>query len=545
MKFKICNILSLSIITAGFLNGCNHPEEKPNIVLILADDMGFSDIGCYGGEINTPNIDKLAKNGVRFTEFYNNARCCPSRASLLTGLYPHQAGLGNMAGWKTDSPGYTGELNNSCVTIAEVLKAGGYSTYMSGKWHVANSVDGSDKHDWPLNRGFERFFGTIRGGGDYYNPLGLISNNDFIEADSNFYYTDQIAQNAQRFVSEHNTTRKDNPFFLYVAFTSPHWPLQAPDSMIRKYSGKYNGGWDSLRIKRLNRQIELSIFPEGYTLSARDTNAPAWDTVADKTWQRRRMEVYAAQVEAMDRGIGKIIETIKSTGRLNKTIIIFLSDNGGCAEKLESGTKSQLVKLLGNTKTRYGQPIDFCSNPTIMPGSETTIQSVGIGWANAQNTPFRLFKHYIHEGGISTPLILQWPDKIKKRGELIHHPGMLMDIMATCISVSGSAYPEQYKGVKIKPVEGYDLMPLILQGDKIKRETMYWEHEGNRAIRQGRWKLVSIQKTRKWELYNIENDRNESDDLSEKYPDIVKELSHKWEEWALKSNVLPSANINH
>ena len=540
MKFGICNILSLSVITAGFLYGCDYPEEEPDIVLILADDMGFSDIGCYGGEINTPNIDKLAKNGVRFTQFYNNARCCPSRASLLTGLYPHQAGLGNMAGWKTDSPGYTGELNNSCVTIAEVLKAGGYNTYMSGKWHVANSVDGSDKHDWPLNRGFERFFGTIRGGGDYYNPLGLISNNDFIEADSNFYYTDRIAQNAQRFVSEHNLARKDNPFFLYVAFTSPHWPLQAPDSMIRKYSGKYNGGWDSLRVKRLNRQIELGVFPEGYTLSARDTNAPAWDTVADKTWQRRRMEVYAAQVEAMDRGIGKIIETIESTGRSNKTIIIFLSDNGGCAEKLESGTKNQLVKLLGNTKTRYGQPIDFCSDPTIMPGSETTIQSVGIGWANAQNTPFRLFKHYVHEGGISTPLILQWPDKIKKRGELINHPGMLMDIMATCISVSGTHYPERFNGNKTIPVEGYDLMPLIIQGEKTKREAMYWEHEGNRAIRQGPWKLVSIQKTRKWELYNIDNDRNESSDLSEKYPDIVKELSHKWEEWALKSNVLPN-----
>jgi arylsulfatase len=250
------------------------------------------------------------------------------------------------------------------------------------------------------------------------------------------------------------------------------------------------------------------------------------------------MEVYAAQVEAMDRGIGKIIEAIESTGRLNNTIIIFLADNGGCAEELGTGNNDWLKKLIGTTKTRNGRLIEIGNNPSIMPGGEATFQSVGLQWANAQNTPFRLFKHYIHEGGISTPLIVQWPDKIKKHGELIHESGMLMDIMATCISVSGAQYPHRFKGMEIKPLEGFDLMPLILQGKKSKREIMCWEHENNKAIRQGNWKLVSRQEKKKWELYDIENDRIESNDLSEKYPDIVKDMSLKWEAWALKSNVL-------
>ena len=538
MSIRFLPILSLSVFTAGFLPSCSHPEKKPNIVLILADDMGFSDIGCYGSEIHTPNIDRLAENGVRFTQFYNNARCCPSRASLLTGLYPHQAGLGNMAGAKKSAPGYTGELNNNCVTIAEVLKAGGYNTYMAGKWHVANSVDGTDRHNWPLNRGFDRFFGTIRGGGNYYNPLGLFSDDDPVEADSNFYYTDRISDNSRKFILEHNKS-KDNPFFLYVSYTSPHWPLHAPDSMILKYSGNYNGGWDSLRVERLNRQIEMGIFPKGFVMSEGDPEVQAWDTTADKKWQVRRMEVYSAQVEAMDRGIGQIVEAIESVGQLKNTVIIFLSDNGACAEKLAPETKNQLIKLIGSDETKYGQPIDFCNNPSIMPGGESTFQSVGIGWASAQNTPFRLYKHFVHEGGISTPLIVQWPDKIKDRGKLINQPGMLMDIMATCVSVSGSTYPEQYNGINIKPIEGYDLMPLILHGEKTRREVMCWEHEKNKAVRLGNWKLVLMKKKGKWELYNVDNDRIESNDLSEKHPDIVNALSLKWEEWAVKSNVLP------
>lgn len=487
--------------------------SKPNILLIMVDDMGYSDIGCYGGEIDTPNIDQLAKNGIRFTQFYNTARCCPTRAALLTGLYSHEAGVGHMNEQVEDLPGYQGELNNNCVTIAEVLHESGYGTYISGKWHVArNYAFGGDKHDWPCQRGFDHHFGTVNGAGSYFKPATLQRDNEPIAVPDGFYYTDAIADNAVRFIDEHNTSFKDKPFFLYVAFTAPHWPLHALDEDIAHYKGRFEEGWDVLRQKRLERQIKMGIIDKNWALSPRDSSSTAWEDAQNKDWEQRRMEVYAAQISRMDQGVGKIVDDLKKNGQFDNTLIFFLSDNGGCSENLDN-------------------------NPAVMPGPIDTRQSYGPQWANLSNTPFRLFKHWEHEGGISTPLIIQWPASIKAHGELRKQPGHIIDIMATCVDVSGSTYPQTYKGNKIKPMEGKSLVPAF-RNKSIKREALYWEHEGNRAVRAGKWKLVALA-NKPWELYDMDADRTELHDLATKYPDKVKKLETMWNQWAERCNVLP------
>lgn len=488
-------------------------STKPNILLIMVDDMGYSDIGCYGGEIDTPNIDRLAANGIRFTQFYNTARCCPTRAALLTGLYSHQAGVGHMNEQCGDLPGYQGELNNNSVTIAEVLHEAGYGTYQAGKWHIARNYgpDG-DKHNWPCQRGFDHSFGNINGYENYFKPTTLQRDNEHVTPPDNFYYTDAIADNAVNFIDEHETSSKDKPFFMYVAFTAPHWPLHAPEEEIAAYKGRFSEGWDALREKRLQRQLKMGIIDKKWALSPRDSRANPWEDAKNKEWQQRRMEVYAAQITRMDKGVGRIVDQLKKSGQLDNTLIFFLSDNGGCAENLTN-------------------------NPAVMPGPANTHQSYGPPWANLSNTPFRLFKHWEHEGGISTPLIVHWPARVKARGELRKQPGHLIDIMATCVDVSGAKYPEEYNGNKITPMEGKSLTPAFAN-KRIDREALYWEHEGNRAIRAGKWKLVA-QAGKPWELYDLEADRTELLDLSAQNPDKTRELSEMWDKWAQRCNVLP------
>lgn len=500
--------------------------SKPNILLIMVDDMGYSDIGCYGGEIDTPNIDKLAQNGIRFTQFYNTARCCPTRASILTGLYPHEAGVGHMTEQIDDLPGYQGELNNNCMTIAEVLHGAGYGTYMSGKWHVSkNCGPGGDMHDWPHQRGFDHCFGTINGAGSYFKPKTLQRDNNPVTISDGFYYTDAIADNAVRYIDEHEASSKNKPFFMYVAFTAPHWPLHALDEDIAHYKGRFNEGWDVLRQKRLERQVKMGIIDKNWALSPRDITDFPWTKAADKIpgdgswknaenkdWQERRMEVYAAQITRMDKGVGRIVSELKKNGQLNNTLIFFLSDNGGCSENQKN-------------------------DPTVMPGSIDTWQSYGRQWANLSNTPFKRFKRWAQEGGISTPLIVQWPAVIKAHGELRKQLGHVIDIMATCVDVSNANYPKEYKGNKIKPIEGKSLVPAF-KNKPIQHEALYWEHEGNRAVRTEKWKLVAEDK-KPWELYDMKADRTELHDLSAKYPDEVKKLEAMWNAWAQRCNVLP------
>ncbi len=535
------------ILLATFACSTNK-QENPNIILILADDMGYSDIGCYGGEIQTPNLDNLAKGGIRFTQFYNTARCCPTRASILTGLYPHQAGIGHMTEDR-ELAGYTGDLNKQCVTISQVLKDAGYSTYMSGKWHVTKQLgywtgdDQTSKHNWPLQRGFERFWGTITGAGSFYDPATLTQGNSPAEPQKElFYYTDEISSHTVQYINEHEG---DNPFFIYVAYTAPHWPLHALEEDIQKYLGRYDVGWDAIRQERRNRMEQMGIIKSEWNLTSRDPSVQAWDSIEDKALQLHRMAVYAAQVNRMDQGIGRIVQALEEQGKLDNTLILFLADNGGCAETLTENWKGIFIPKT----TRAGDSIILGNNhPDLMPGPEITYQSYSVPWANVSNTPFRLYKHWVHEGGISTPLIVYWPEKIRNQNQLVHEPGHLIDIMATCVDVASAQYPVQYNGNKIVPMQGVSLLPAFM-GDSLSRSVpIFWEHEGNGAIRVGKWKLVSRVKRNarftvddedQWELYDLESDRTEMRDLADQYPDRVKEMASFWEEWAIKAKVKP------
>ncbi len=498
-------------------------DKRPNIVLILADDMGYSDIGCYGGEIATPNLDKLAENGLRFTQFYNAARCCPTRAALMTGLHPHQTGIGHM----TNPPNtlnhdkslrsYRGFLNRECATLAEVLRPAGYHTLMAGKWHLGfNAPD-----RWPLQRGFDKFYGIISGGANYFKPeypRGLTLGNDPAAPGEGFYMTDAFTGHAIQFVREAGEEDR-RPFFLYLAFNAPHWPLHAKKKDIDKYRGKYSEGWDVLRASRLKRMIDLGIIDKDWALSGRD--ARAWDELdeAKKTELDLRMAIYAAQIDCMDQNIGRLVAALKTLGKLDNTLILFLSDNGGCAEGGELGG---------------GKAEDLESD-------RGWVLSYGRAWANASNTPFRRYKHWVHEGGIATPLIAHWPQGMpaKRNGALTHRPGQLIDIMPTCVELAQADYPAQRHGYGIPPMEGESLAPLLRGKDvPIRESPLFWEHEGNRALRRGKWKLVARHGA-PWELFDMDADRTETNDLAESQTQLAQSLAARHARWAKRVGVAP------
>ena len=531
-------------------------NERPNIVLILADDIGYSDIGCFGGEIATPNLDRLAENGVRFTHFYNAGRCSPSRASLLTGLYPHQAGMGWITAFN-GPPAYAGDLNRNCVTIAEVLRASGYRTYLAGKWDLTPQPtaaqvesDSLQKHNWPLQRGFDRFYGTIHGAGSYYDPATLTRDNELVAPNNpnDFYYTDAIGNNAVSMIREHN---REQPFFLYMSFSAAHWPLHAKPSDIAKYKGRYDEGWDKIREQRLARLKELNIVGPQVELAP---NVLDWKNEDRKAWQSARMEVYAAMIDSMDQGVGRVLEALRSTGQYDNTLILYLHDNGACQEECRSQQARQRREDLEPSEpmaegvlqlamvpeyTRRGEPVLWGRGVT--PGPANTYMEVGREWANASNTPFRLFKHYVHEGGIATPLIAHWPKGIERRGELEEQPGHLIDIMPTLIQVAQAEYPDTFHDgdQAILPTEGVSLVPAFAGESIGRKEPLCWEHEGNRALRAGNWKLVARGKQGKWQLYNLKKDRSELNDLASDEQTRVSELRGAWNAWAARCGVLP------
>lgn len=516
-------------------------NQPTNIMIILNDDMGFSDIGCYGGEIHTPNLDRLAAEGIRFTHFYNTARCSPSRASLLTGLHPHQTGVGILT--EDHGPeGYPGNLSKQAVTIAEVLRPQGYRTYMSGKWHVA-SDDRNNRGNWPCQRGFDEFYGTLNGAGSYFAPLTLMRNNDVAEheavQESDYYYTDAISTHAVDCIRDHRRLHADRPFFHYVAYTAPHWPLHAREEDIAVYRGRYDEGWDGLRQQRLERMIELGILEPSATLTERDPTVPRWEDEEHQAWRARCMEVYAAQIDRMDQGIGRILDALESTGQLDNTLLLFLSDNGGCAECIQPGWAPGLIaKGSAPSHTRDGTELLFGERPEVMPGGESTYMSYGTGWANMSNTPFRLYKHWVHEGGIATPFIAHWPAGLPKRGELRHAPAQLPDVMATILEVTGASYPREHDGHVIPPCEGLSLLPFLLEDGEREEVPLFWEHEGNAAVRIGRWKLVR-KYPGPWELYDMSLDRTEQSDLAASHPGRVGQMTELYQQWAERCGVIP------
>jgi len=521
-------------------------SKKPNIVVILADDMGFSDIGCFGGEIDTPNIDSLADHGLKFTQFYNAARCCPTRASLLTGLYPHQAGIGHMHNDR-GIPSYQGYLNNHCLTIAEALKPANYSAYIAGKWHVCHfdmKTDTSTQTSgWPLQRGFDKFYGSLAGAGSYYDPLGLMRNNERIKPDKpEYYFTNAISDNAVTFVGDHAKEKPDKPFFMYVAYTAPHWPLQAPEKQIAKYKGRYDKGWDVLRTERHKKMLDMGIVDETWPLAPRDSEVPAWEKTENKAWWSRCMEVYAAQVDIMDKGIGRIIAKLKKTGQFDNTLIMFLSDNGGCHETIRTKGWYQ-TSGISKHFTRDGRAIKIGNYTDTMPGPATTYASYSRPWAQASNTPFRKYKSWSHEGGISTPLIVHWPEKIKAKGKLRRQPGHVIDIMATCLDVSGAKFPKTYNDIPLTKLPGKSLTPAFDADKPITRDALYFEHMGGCAIIKDNLKLVSDKNNGPWELYDLKKDRTELNNIIEKYPEKAKELENLYQKWADNAGVKPWAEI--
>ncbi len=545
MKTKLQPLSLITILTAIALAMSVHhslysaerppvvSSSKPNIVLIMADDMGYSDIGCYGGEIPTPHIDRLADNGIRFTQFYNTARCSQTRAALLTGLYQHQTGMGVLSETpkeeifpESQAYGYRRSLNYNCVTIAEVLREAGYRTYLGGKWHLGYH----GQHKWPNQRGFEKFYGSIAGATSYFRPSGLRSvslNNDILPppTDPDYYTTDAFTDYLIKFIEEQDD---DTPFFGYLAFTAPHWPLHAREEDIRKFVGKYLDGWDALRAERWQRQLAMGVVKPEWGLSQRDDGARSWNMLTDqqKNELDYRMAVYAAMVHRMDYNIGKLLDFLEKRGELENTLIFFLSDNGGCAEPYED---------LG------GGNFENINDPSKGGAAKDNGSSYGTGWANASNTPFRRYKTRLHEGGIATPLIIHWPSGMEAEpGSLTDAPGFVADVMPTILDATGAKYPKTYhNGSKIHPLRSASLMPVIKTGTREQPAWMYWEHYGDRAVRHADWKALFNKITKQWELYDLASDRTESINLAEEKPELLATMIEKWETWASTNHVLP------
>ena len=510
------------------------PAKRPNILLILADDLGYSDPGCYGGEIETPNLDRLAQGGVRFTQLYNNARCCPSRAAILTGRHPHAVGMGNMQGGKSRPgfPGYSGQVSPSVPFLPTVLRDSGYSTFMAGKWHLGAPG--------PIDRGFDDYYGMVHGFDSFWNPAKytrLPSGRPTIPWKEPFYATDAITDHALAFIQSARQNPA-KPWFTYLAYNAPHFPLHAPKDLIYKYQPVYEQGWDEIRDKRFARMKQLGLVDPRWKMSPRsivgpnrvsDVNGwaakqnPAWDTIpADRRKDlARRMAVFAAMVDRMDQNIGRVLTDLETAGELSNTLIIFCADNGACAEwdpwgfDISSGPQNILHS--GSKLDEMGQP--------------GTYHSYGSAWANTCNTPLSLYKHYTHEGGISTPSIAHWPAGLKARpGAVNHQPWHFIDILPTLTSVAGAKTPPETAGVNMAP---------ILQGKKVDRGPLFFEHEGSRAVREGKWKITALYPKGQWELYDIEADRTEQFNLATQHPDRVKRMAAQWESWAKRNNVIP------
>lgn len=503
--------------------------SRPNIVFILADDMGFSDIGCYGSEIETPHLDALCKGGLQFTDFHNSPRCCPSRAALMTGLYSHQASMGLMTSdyGRYPYPAYRGDLNESCATIAEALRPAGYQTLMVGKWHLTPIVTG--EHNYPLQRGFDRYYGIIDGAASYFDPESLTRDNTPISVgadDPDYYLTDALGDNAVRYIEDAAHAQK--PFFLYAAFTAGHWPLMAPEETIAKYKDRYAEGWDKLRKERHEKQLAAGLVKEQWGITPRDPRVPAWELASYHEWEMRRMAVYAAQIDKLDQNVGKIVNKLRQLGILENTLILFMSDNGGNFEEIARLAPDQNRPPFIPYRTRNGEAIVPGNDPSIMPGPATTYASYGIPWGNVSNTPFRLYKHYAHEGGISTPFLAHWPQGIAASG-MVTDIGHEIDIMPTCLELAGASYPPVSKPESPR-LEGQSLVPLF-HGGALKPRSLFWEHEGNCAVRQGQWKLVS-RFPDGWELYDMEADRAEMHDLADQYPQRVAAMAADYAAWA-------------
>ena len=524
------DFLALSASVAGLAI----PQQgRPNVLLIVADDLGYSDLGCFGGEIDTPNLNALATDGLRFSQFYSTARCCPSRASILTGQYSHRVGIGHMV---TDlgQPGYKGRLSENAATIAEVLKPSGYRTFMSGKWHVGTND--------PTRHGFEQYYGTLISAATFWDPAEYLrlpqGNRPRSYARDGFYGTDALTDHALDFIEEARRS-PDRPWFVYLAYNAPHFPLHARREDIATYRNRYAGGWDVLRDERLVKMKRLGLVSGRTRLSPRSTFTnygetqtavnPAWNSLPEdrRADLAMRMAIYAAMVDRMDQNIGRVIADLRVKGEFENTLILFLSDNGACAEWDPFGFD---IRSSANNILHRDAELE-------QMGSPGSYHSIGSGWANASNTPWRMYKHYSHEGGISTPCIVHWPAGVRKRNAIDNTPVHLIDLMPTIVEASEATYPQRLGDREILPMAGVSLLPL-LRGGRMPDRTLYFEHEGTRAVREGRYKLTAL-RGESWKLYDMDRDRTEMEDMAAKQPKLVESLAKKWDDWASRNQVTP------
>ncbi len=507
--------LSSQILRAGGSSGAG--SSRPNIIYIMADDMGYSDLGCYGGEIRTPNMDLLAANGIKFRSFYNNARCCPTRASLLTGRYPHEAGMGHMVtpeGAEVKPGPYQGFIDSRFPTIAEQLKRAGYRTYMAGKWHV-----GERPEHWPLKRGFEHFFGLINGATGYYGVIPqekgkrhiVLEDKEFDTPPEGFYITDAFTDYAIRYLNRHKEENTRKPFFLYLAYTAPHFPLHAPEEDVTRYETVYRQGWDVIRENRYKKMVALGLADDRFRFPARPADIPSWDSADSKEEWIRKMAVYAAMIDRMDQNIGRLLAQLKENGQLDNTLIVFLSDNGACAENVAR-------RNFNDPAVKIGQP-----------GSYVTYDTP---WANVSNTPYRKYKRFLHEGGIITPCIVSWPDRVKPEEGYHPAPAYVIDLLPTAMELAGM------------PEEGLpgNSLSFLWNSKQPAERTYFWEHEGNQAVRKGKWKLVKDKEDKDWALYDLAKDPAESADLSRADGARVSELKKLYEKWAGEVGVKASGD---
>lgn len=477
-----CRILSIGITLICWLaSATTLHADRPNILLMMVDDLGFSDFGCYGSEIETPNVDRLAENGLRLSQFYNTAKCHSSRICLLTGKYTFQAGNSAM---------------DKALTVAEVMKHNGYFTAMTGKWHL---------NQQPTDRGFMRYWGHLSGATNFFTGDNTfrLNGEPWAEFDDDFYTTDANVDYAIQFIDE--ALAADKPFFQYIAFNAPHYPLQAKKEDVLRYDGRYAIGWDELRKRRYARQVEMGLVSEQHALSPRPDYIPAWEqlTEDERQWEEDRMEVFAAMVDCVDQNIGRLIEHLRKHGEFDNTLILLCSDNGAC-------------------------PFERTRGKELKPWDPKSYWCYDVGWAHAGNTPFRWYKQNQHEGGISSPLIAHWPKGLTaERGSISHQPGHLIDLLATCMDAAGAAYPTEFVGKVTTPIQGRSLLPILKGRQRDGHDWLYFQFADNRAIRQGDWKAVSA-RGGKWELYNLAADRTELNDLSASMPERVRKLRDLW-----------------
>ncbi len=532
-----CHATILAVDGAG--------DARPNFVIIMTDDMGFSDFGCYGGEIRTPHVDQLAEGGLRFTEFYNAGRCCPTRASLLTGQYQHRVGM-HRNGL---------DINRKGATIAELLKESGYQTAMTGKWHLTGLRPLPERHqqwinnqfqperEWgnpdtyPTARGFERFYGTIFGIINFFDPWTLMEGDQpVLEIADDYYATDATSDRAVDYIRDMAAAEK--PFFLYVAYHAPHWPLHALPEDIARYNGKYDVGWDEIRQKRYQRQLEMGMFEEATTpLPPIQGQGGTWDSLGDQ--ERRNlaklMEVHAAMVDNIDQGVGRIVAALQESGQLDNTLIFILSDNGASPERILNPGYDR------PSHTRDGRPIEY-RRYYEQPGSETTWPYIGPRWSSATNTPFRYWKMESYKGGIQTPLIVHWPEGLKTEpGAFIHQRGHIIDIMPTILEAAQVEYPATFADQRINPMDGLSLMPVFRSKEGNQHPVLFFEHDGHKCVIRDHWKANQLRRGNEWRLYRVDKDRTETKDLSEEYPEILEELRALWVQWAIEMRLPPNA----